>query len=190
MERNTLRTVLLYWFPFIALSTLMALFLYVTTQQIMRQGANDPQLQLARDGANSLNEGGSFDALVATRPFDIKKSLAPFVLVYDDFGQIRASSALFDGKNPTIPAGVLDSAKDNGENRVTWQPERGFRYALVVVRAEGSQAGYVVAGRSLREIESRERQFLLFIIIAWLVSLGVTYIWAWWFVRLRHLKEI
>ena len=59
---------------------------------------------------------------------------------------------------PRPPHGVLEYVRDHGEERVTWQPERRVRIAAVVVRYEGKGSGFVLAGRSLREIEGRVRQ--------------------------------
>ncbi len=41
---------------------------------------------------------------------------------------------------------------------MTWQPERRVRIATVVVRYEGRESGFVLAGRSLREVEERVRR--------------------------------
>jgi hypothetical protein len=57
--------------------------------------------------------------------------------------------------NPTFPPGILDYTRQNGEDRVTLQPESGVRIAAVVVRYNN---GFVLAGRSLREVEKRESQ--------------------------------
>ncbi len=47
------------------------------------------------------------------------------------------------------------SASRVGEDRITWQPEPGIRSAVVVVHYTGATPGYVMAGRSLREVEWR-----------------------------------
>ena len=44
-----------------------------------------------------------------------------------------------------------------GEDRLTWQPEPGVRSATVVVHYQGAQAGFVMAGRSLREVGKSHR---------------------------------
>jgi hypothetical protein len=49
-----------------------------------------------------------------------------------------------------LNGGVLDYMRQHGEERVTWQPEKGVRMATVVVRYD---KGFVLAGRSLREME-------------------------------------
>jgi hypothetical protein len=80
------------------------------------------------------------------------------MIVYDDAGNVLASSVVLHGVTPDLPAGVLDYTRAYGEDRVTWQPEEGVRIAAVVVRYEGTQSGFVLAGRSLREVEVREAQ--------------------------------
>jgi hypothetical protein len=59
-------------------------------------------------------------------------------------------------------------------NRVSWQPESGVRIAAVVVVYGGAQPGFVLAGRSLREIEKRESQIEQITGIVWLVTLAVS----------------
>lgn len=51
-----------------------------------------------------------------------------------------------------LNGGVLDYMRQHGEERVTWQPEKGVRMATVVVRYD---KGFVLAGRSMREVEIR-----------------------------------
>lgn len=128
---------------------------YLTVQQSLRQGANDPQIQLAEDAASALNGGTSVDSVMPSSKVDIANSLAPFLLVYDDSGNIVASSATLNGSSPTFPAGILDYTRQKGEDRVTLQPERGVRVAAVVLHYNN---GFVLAGRSLREVEKRESQ--------------------------------
>jgi hypothetical protein len=60
-----------------------------------------------------------------------------------------------EGNLPTVPKGVLDSAKQNGEDRVSWQPAASVRVAAVIVSYKD---GYVLAGRNMREVEQREIQ--------------------------------
>jgi len=83
---------------------------------------------------------------------ELATSLAPFIIVFDDSGNVLASSATLHGAVPVYPSGVLDYTRINGEDRVTWQPENGVRMATVVIRYD---TGFVLAGRSLREVEIR-----------------------------------
>ena len=117
---------------------------------------------------------------------NINSSLAPWLAIILPDGTIYQSkvgtgsplvvSTAFMGEENTstgsvrhyfsIPTGVLQSAtlsvgKDTampGEDRVTWQPSPGVRQAIVVVEITSGQykGDFVVAGRSMREVEDRE----------------------------------
>jgi len=71
---------------------------------------------------------------------------------------------------------VLSSTKNGSENWVTWQPRGGVRIAAVVVKSQG---GYVLAGRSLREVEKRETNALYQVMAGWLATVGFILAWAW-----------
>ena len=82
-----------------------------------------------------------------------------------------AGSGLLSGKLPDYPTGALDSAKQTGENRVTWQPNADVRIASVVVPYNN---GFVVAGRNMREVEQRESQTELLAGATWILALIAT----------------
>jgi hypothetical protein len=75
---------------------------------------------------------------------------------------------MMGSKEPSYPLGVLDATVKTGENRVTWQPHPGFRYATVAVKYSG---GYVVAARSLHETESLIDIIGRLVALAWLACL-------------------
>ena len=157
------------WLPLgIATAGLCAL-VYLTVQQSLRMGANDPQIQMAQDAASQLNAGASVESVVPSTKVELADSLAPFVIVFDKSGKVLASSATLHGAIPTYPAGVLEYVRQNGQDRVTLQPETGVRMATVVA---AYQNGFVVAGRSLTEIEKRESQ------VESLSGLAMLGIWA------------
>jgi hypothetical protein len=134
------------------LTTFIAGTAYFVSQQVLRTSANDPQIQLAEDGARRIDAGEELAHIVPAFTVPMESSLAPFVIAYDDAGRPVASSATLDGTTPTYPQGVLDYVRTHGEDRVTWQPRRGVRIASVVTR---SAHGFVVAGRNMREVEER-----------------------------------
>ncbi len=151
------------WLPLAAAIVVLSGTIYGTTQQVLRQGANDPQIQMARDAAAALAKG-ALPASVVTRGIsvDLNTSLAPFISVYDDTGLSLESSGVLSGKPPVPPKGVFDFTRANTEDRITWQPEPDVRFAIVVVHYGGSRPGFVLAGRSLAEVEQRaSRMFLL-----------------------------
>jgi hypothetical protein len=151
-----------YWLPLALISTAVCFLVFISIQQTNRQDANDPQVQLTQDAAAALSNGETFGSLFPGKRVDIKISLAPFVIVYDSAGKPIAGSGLLSGALPEIPFGVLENAKLNGENRVTWQPETDVRIASVVVPIKTPGSGFVVAGRSLREVETRVNEIQLF----------------------------
>jgi hypothetical protein len=97
------------------------------------------------------------------------KSLAPYLIVFDDSGRPLAAGAQLHGATPIPPSGVFNSARA-GEVRQTWEPENGVRAAMVVVRYSG---GFVLAARSLREVERREDDALGLAIVGMMGALAL-----------------
>jgi hypothetical protein len=156
-----IKSILRHWLPLAVVITAMSGLVYLAVQQALRQGANDPQIQMAEDAAAVLARGGSVESVLPTAQVDLAQSIAPFIMVFDDTGTPLASSGQLHGQMPTIPAGVFEYVRRHGEDRITWQPEPGVRQAIVMVSYTGDRSGFVLAGRSFREIERREDQALL-----------------------------
>lgn len=167
------RRIIAYWLPLAVVITGLCVLIYAAVQQNYRMNANDPQIQLAEDAAAALDQGAAPSAVIPQSKTDIASSLAPFVMVFDKQGQVLASSGTFEGSFPVYPIGALTAADKSGENRVTWQPQPGLRFASVV-HTTGS--GYVVAARSLREVENRIQQTTFFTGITWLTALAASLI--------------
>ncbi len=137
--------------------------------------ANDPQIQLAEDGASRLSNGESAASILPDLQMDMASGLAPFLIVYDNSGYPVASSARLDGAVPAPLRGVLDFVRSNREERVTWQPRLGVRIASVVTR---TSTGFVLAGRNMREIEIREDTVFKLAAMGWLlVNTAVIALW-------------
>lgn len=153
------------------LVTIISGFVYTSVQQNYRQSANDPQLQIARDAKTSLESGANPKTQIGPM-IDLRKSLAVFEIVYDNSGNIVASSAVLDGAAPDLPISVLNRVRDNGEWVQTWQPKDGVREAAVVERLDG-QRGFILVGRSLKEVENRVDRLTAFVWFAWVASVLV-----------------
>jgi hypothetical protein len=162
------------WIPLGIAITLLSLFIYGAIQQVIRTGANDPQIQLAEDLANKLADGEAIPENLTADKVDIARSLSPFIIVFDSNKQVVASSAVLNNNNPVTPKGVLDYAREHGENRVTWQPQTGVRMAIVAIFYNDKAAGYVVVGRSLRENEIRTAKIGNLIQLGWAATLLFT----------------
>ena len=148
--------------------------IYVAVQQDIRQSADDPQIQMAEDTAAQLTNGQQLQSVVPSEKVDIANSLAPYIIVFDASGKPIASSALLNGQTPTIPSGVFDYVRQHGEDRITWQPQPGVRSAIVVTQYKGPNPGFVLAGRSLREVEIREDNILHLVLLGWIAILVIT----------------
>jgi hypothetical protein len=154
--------------------TLLCLINYLAVQQTLRQTANDPQIQMAEDAAALLTRGETPAALALPAPaadkIDMAESLAPFLMSFDDEGKPISSNAQLGGKFPAPPAGIFAHARTHGQNRVTWQPRPGVRNATVIIHYGGMRPGFVLAARSLRQVEARVSNIGRLIAAAWAVS--------------------
>jgi len=159
-----------YWLPIAIVITGIFFSVHVIAQQLLRQAANDPQIQMSEDIATALAEGKDSDALLP-KHIELTNSIAPFVIIYDKSGQVVSSTVSLSGKTPEIPQGVLEYTKTNGQNRLTWQPATNVREAVVVTYFNNKHEGYVLAGRSLREVEKREDYLFQLAGLGWLATL-------------------
>ncbi len=160
-----------YWVPAAAIITVLSGGTYLTVQQTYRQSANDPQIQLAEDTASAISAGAAPQALIPSRKIDMTKTLAPFGIAYDDTGKVIISSVSLDGKDPVLPPGIFSTVKAHDESRFTWEPQKGIRIAAVVKKYN---KGYILAGRSMREIEKRENQLLMQTALVWGVAMIIS----------------
>ena len=163
----------------LAIVTIIMALIYVSVQQNYRMSANDPQIQMARDAANRLARNQPVISSVSDT-VDLSKSLAVFITCYNAEKKPVASTGYLHGTIPELPEGVLDFAKKYGENRITWQPGRNIRIAAVVKFVSSPSVSYVVAGRSLQEVEIRAGNLVRMIFIAWIICVVIILInWSW-----------
>jgi hypothetical protein len=161
----------------IGIITIIFGVIYATVQQSYRSGADDPQIQLARDINLRLHEGKTVDGFFIDS-INIGQSLSSFAVLYDANGKALRSSGFLNGKMPELPRGVFHFAKENGEHEVTWQPRSGVRMAIVIARSNSSSVGFVAAGRSLQEVEIREHNLITMIFIGWIACIGLILLFA------------
>lgn len=170
--------VFFHWLPVGAALVLTFGFGYAIVQQEYRQSLNDPQIQIVRDAQFSLEKGEKQpkDIVHAFPAIDAEKSLAPFVVFYDESGNVLESSATLGGNAPKVPFGVLEYAKTHGEDRVTWQPNPSTRIALVVRPIAIESGWFVAAGRNMSEVESRIDTLINTTALALIVALVLSFI--------------
>jgi hypothetical protein len=174
------------------IATVLALAIYVIPQQVLRQGANDPQIELAENLAQELKSGSTASEALAADTIDISHTLSPFLIAYDADGIPLSSQGQLNGKIPAPPKGVFENVRSKGEERLSWEPQPGVRFAAVVIHipagANDVQEGFVLAGRSLREVEIREKQLGDLAFLNWLVMMGLILVGTvafGWFTRPR-----
>lgn len=165
-----------YWIPLAIAITALCALVYGTVQQNFRQSANDPQIQISEDLAAGAAQTANPAQINLGAPIDISSSLATFVIIYDKDRKEIAGNTKIAGQTPQIPGGVLEYTKAHGQDRITWQPQTNTRAAIVVTYYKGQNEGYVLVGKSLREIEKRELKLQYQILAAWLVTMAASFV--------------
>jgi hypothetical protein len=155
------------------ITTILCMLIYASVQQGYRTSANDPQVQLAADIKNRLEQSHSIENIFPADTIDLAKSLGVFAVLYDNDAHVIRSSAFLNNENPVLPKGVFDFVKINGEDRLTWQPQRNVRMAIVVMKVHAIQVNYVVVGRSLKETEVRESDLLFMAFVGWIICMSI-----------------
>ena len=169
-----MKTIFKKWFPFVVVISAFCMLTYASVQQAYRQEANDPQIQMAEDVAHRL-ETETPNAVLPADPVEVSTSLAPYWIVFDPKDQAVAANARLHGQIPAFVPGALEYARQHGENRITWQPEAGVRSAVVIVPVANGEKGFVLAGRSLREVEKRVNDLTALLGIGLGVSLAASF---------------
>jgi hypothetical protein len=157
------------WIGYVAILVVVFSAIQATIQQSVRNDANSPQIQIAQDMASALDDGKRPDTLVSGK-VDMSKSLATFVNIYDVSGNLVIGSGYVGDQIPTAPIGILSSSSGKDYNAATWQPSDGVRVAAVTVAAEKY---YVLAGRSLKEVEKNIANAFQISLAAGVISMSV-----------------
>jgi hypothetical protein len=131
----------------------------LTFQQMLRRGANQPQIQMAASYAAAIASGVKPDVVIPSNYVDLEQSLEPFAIFYDDHGTPTASNGHLNQAIPSPPSGVFRYLRSHDTDTVTWQPQPNVRIAAVIHRVAGPSPGFILAGRSLRMVEEQESLF-------------------------------
>lgn len=169
---NNYKTVTIF-VVLVALVTVIFGSVHVMVQQVYRMNANDPQIEVTGQVADVMNQDVPLDSIVSgADQTDMSKSLSLFVMLFDKDKKLAGSSAVLDGQSPTPPDGTFDVAKAKGDDRFTWEPKKGVRIAAVL-KSVGDK-GYVLAGRSLKEVEVRETDLVKLTAIGWAIAVIIS----------------
>ncbi|HWU60217.1 MAG TPA: hypothetical protein VN045_15955 [Microbacteriaceae bacterium] len=143
---------------------------YGVMQQIERQGADDTPMRLASQVASELADGGSSGTVGRLPRVNLSNSLAPFVVVFGADGKPTSGNGYLHGTLASPPPGVISTAREGGEDDVTWQPTSGLRFATVSIK---SGDHVVMAGQSLAPSERRTGYIGVISALGGLVSVAI-----------------
>jgi hypothetical protein len=160
----------LYVVAFAVFFSMALLFISVFNQQVLRRGADRQPAQLVDQVSTRLTQGATATSLLAAGSREISNpewlhGTSTFAALYDGEGNVIASNATLHGGLPQPPRGIFNVIRQQGEHKVTWQPQPGIRVALTGRPAPGG--GFVVAGQSLIPSESREAAFRRWMLVLW-----------------------
>lgn len=163
----------------------------VVIDQMMRVGeGNQPQTEMANWYAGEIGAGVAPDDGIPPGYVDLASSLQPFVIFYDDQGRPVKGTGYLDQHLPTPPAGVFDSVREQGLEKVTWQPRAGVRLASVIRRVDGKTPGFVLAARSLRLVEEQKSVLWWMAFGVWATVMLLLFGGAWLVNRAQRAKQL
>jgi hypothetical protein len=139
----------------------------LTFQQMLRRGANQPQIQMAASYAAEIASGVNPEQAIPRNNVDLERSLEPFAIFYDDHGAPTIANGHLNQSIPSPPPGVFNYLRSHDTDTVTWQPQPNVRIAAVIHRISGPTPGFILAGRSLRMVEEQESLFWRMVFIGW-----------------------
>lgn len=167
------------WLPVALTAILLTGFSYWAMQQNYRLSANDPQVQMATEAIKDLSQVEDLSAIAGSLgQIDITQTANPFLVVYDDTGKPVIGNGYLNEQLPELPAGAFTSARKMTDNRFTWQPKNGPRFAAVLKHYTGKQNGFILTARSLSETDKRISMLTKGAGAALLLILIVSYIWS------------
>lgn len=188
VSHKIMHSAFIAWLPIAVAILVFGGLLFFSMQQNYKLNANDPQAQIAQELITGATQGQDPATLVPPiGSTELGSSLAPFLFVANATGTVVGSSIIVDGKNPVIAESLLAYAKLKGENKLTWEPKKGVRAALVVMPyTSEADSGFVIVGRSLKEVDSRIKAQGIIIALGTLLALVLSYLVALYTTNKTH----
>lgn len=163
------RVVSIFLILVVIFSTIFVSICYAA-KGVLRQQANDPQVEVTDQVANIIRQGAPLDVIISgAEQVDLSKSGALFVMIYDKDKNLVGSSAVLNGQPLSLPVEALDKAKGFNDYRFDWEVSEYVKAAAVVKAVD--EIGYVVAAKSLAEYENRANTLSQPLWIGWAVSI-------------------
>ncbi|HAG27614.1 TPA: hypothetical protein DCG61_02440 [Patescibacteria group bacterium] len=153
----------------VALVSVLFISICYSARTVFRQQANDPQIEVTEQVAGIVRQGVPIDAIVSSaEQIDLNSSKALFVMIFDNERSLAGSSAQLNGEAPSVPSEVFDKTNEMGEYRFDFEPSESLKFAGVMKKIDDS--AYVLAGRSLSEMETRAAALEQPLWIGWIIS--------------------
>jgi hypothetical protein len=157
-------------------------FIFIATHQTIRSEANATLVDTAQNIAGYLENDDTIDSQIEQLSGQIEQSTKVnlansdkvFVSIYDGEGKPNASTGNVKGTARELDKGVIDTAKKNGVNKISWAPESDVRVAIVVYPIKKGDKGYLVVGKSLKETESNITRIGKILLVGWIITLLIT----------------
>ena len=148
------RKLILVWILLMIAGVFTAGCTYVAFQQSQRLNAYQPAVTAAKQAVFGLKRGQKPKHAIPIIT-DVSTN-TPFVIIYDSNKKFVVSSANVADMGFQYPSASLDYINKQGENRITWQPKTGYRYATAGIKYKNY---YVIGAYSLKEAENTTATF-------------------------------
>jgi hypothetical protein len=157
----------------VALVSVLFVTIYCSAHTVFRQQANDPQIEVTEQVAGIVRQGIPLNAIISNaEQIDLASSKALFVMIFDKERTLVGSSAQLNGAAPSVPSEVFDQANEKGEYRFDFEPTENLKFAGVMKKIDDS--AYVLAGRSLSEMEVRVATLKQPLWIGWVIAVLIS----------------
>ncbi|MEI6728811.1 MAG: hypothetical protein WCK98_04165 [bacterium] len=174
---NTLYTkrthIIKHWILPTILLTLVFVTILATAQSVIRTESNEELYTKGVDYRTVLQSGQPSNQLKSLEAVDPYESLSAIVVLYDVNQNVLGSNIVKSREVPKIPSGVLDYARSNNVNRVTWQPYSDLRLSAVAYKVSGNFNGFVVVAKNQEYTNARINIISKYVGVAWIASLVI-----------------
>jgi hypothetical protein len=162
-----------HWILPTILITLVFVTITATAQSIIRSDSNEELYTQGVDYRTILQSGQKSNKLKDLEAVDPYESLSPIVILYDVNQNVVGSNIVKSRQIPKIPSGVLDTARSNNVNSLTWKPYSDLRLSTVAYKVSGNFNGFIVVAKNQEYTNARINVVNRYVGVAWLGALVI-----------------
>ena len=163
----------LQWLPYAFVVSILILFVTVSIRSYVRTSVNEQLIVVTENLAADMFRNDVPSApLPSAEVVDVERSIAPFVILYDSNGQPTDGTGKLNDTFPGLPQKITEHARTHSEYRLDWKPQANTRLAIVVRYYQNDQrAGFVLAGKNLRETNNQLSRLYILSAATWAITL-------------------